>query len=115
MLPDDGPRVLMPFQRAEAITINEAAQMAGRSTRCVREWCLRHDIGRRVGGRWAVRRIALAALLDGDRQTLTRYLAGDRTSTGIVDLFRRCDVPLPRCSGPFREAQLSEPTKAMRP
>jgi hypothetical protein len=53
-----------------------------------------HDIGRKVGGRWMVSKVALAMWLDGDRATLARYLAGDRSSAVITAYFERCGVAL---------------------
>jgi hypothetical protein len=91
-----GPQVLIPFHRSEVLSIAEAAAIAGRKVRTLRDWCLRHDIGRRIGGQWAVSRVALAMLLDGDRAALEAYLAGDRRSPTVVGYFERCGVPLPR-------------------
>jgi hypothetical protein len=44
------PQVLRPFHRGEALSIAEAASIAGRSVRTLRDWCARLDIGRRIGG-----------------------------------------------------------------
>ena len=106
------PQVLRPFHRREAIPIAEAARIAGRSVRTLREWCMRLDIGRRIGGRWAVSRVALAMWLDGDKEALKAYLDGDRRSPSVTEYFGRCAVPLPRrqltpALG-IRERQLSE-------
>jgi hypothetical protein len=90
------PQVLRPFNRAEVLSIEEAADIAGRSVRTLREWCQLHDIGRRIGGRWAVSRVALATLLEGDKNALAAYLTGDRSSPRIMHYFCRCGVPLPR-------------------
>jgi hypothetical protein len=57
------PQVLRPFHRAEVLSIAEAAAIAGRAVRTLREWCFCHDIGRRIGGRWAVSKIALTMWL----------------------------------------------------
>jgi hypothetical protein len=106
------PRVLRPFHRNEAIPIAEAAAIAGRSVRTLREWCLLHDIGRRIGGQWAVSKVALAMHLDGDKDALAAYLAGDRSSPTAVAYFERCEVSLPRRQNPTpndsREDKLSE-------
>jgi hypothetical protein len=90
------PQVLIPFHRSEALSITEAAIEANRSVRTMREWCLRHDIGRRIGGQWAVSKVALAMHLDGDRAALKTYLEGDRSSPAIVAYFSRSGVPLPK-------------------
>ena len=90
------PQVLRPFHRSEALSIAEAASIAGRSVRTVREWCARLDIGRRIGGQWAVSRVALAMFLDGDRDALAAYLHGDRTSRTVITYFERCGVQAPK-------------------
>ena len=89
------PQTLKPFHRAEAITVAEAAEIAQRTRRTLRDWCNLHDLGRRIGGQWAVSRVALAMYLDGDSEALAAYLRGDRG--GAVALyFERCNVPLLR-------------------
>jgi len=70
--------------------------MAGRSERTIRDWCTRFDIGRRIGGRWAVSKVALATLLDGNKEALAAYLAGERSSPTVAEYFSRCGVPLPK-------------------
>jgi hypothetical protein len=95
-LPNGEPQVLRPYHRSEALSIAEAARLAGRSVRTVREWCARLDIGRRVGGQWAVSRVALAMFLDGDRDALACYLRGDRTSWTVMAYFERCGISVPK-------------------
>jgi hypothetical protein len=96
MLARHEPQVLRPYHRSEALSIAEAACLAGRSVRTLRDWCARLDIGRRIGGQWAVRRVALAMFLDGDRDALASYLRGDRTSQTVLVYFERCRVPVPK-------------------
>jgi hypothetical protein len=50
MLAPYEPQVLRPFNRREVLSVAEAARIAGRSVRTIREWCARLDIGRRIGG-----------------------------------------------------------------
>jgi hypothetical protein len=65
---------LVPFHAAEGLTMKEAADVAGKSQRTVRTWCMEHGIGRRVaGGAWVVSKIALQMLLDGDLDALASY------------------------------------------
>ena len=90
------PQVLRPFHRSEVQSVAEAAEMAGRSERTIRDWCARFDLGRRIGRQWAVSRVALAMFLDGDRGALASYLNGDRTSSAVTTYFERCRVPLPK-------------------
>jgi hypothetical protein len=52
--------VLIPFDIREAISVAQAAALAGRTPMTIRSWVSLHDLGRRVGGRWLVSRIALA-------------------------------------------------------
>jgi hypothetical protein len=75
-------------------SISEAARIAGKSKRTIRDWCARLDIGRRVGGQWAVSRVALAMFLDGDRDALMAYLRGDRGSPTVIEYFSRYNVSL---------------------
>jgi hypothetical protein len=65
---------LVPFVRAECISVGEAAAIAGKSDRTIRNWCIEHGVGRRVaGGAWAVSKVALAMLLDDDIEALAAY------------------------------------------
>jgi len=84
------PQVLIPFDKREAMTLREAAKLAGKSEGTVRTWCQQHDIGWRVaGGPWCVSRVALAMLLDGDGDALTAYLAGDRHGPLVAAYYER--------------------------
>lgn len=74
------PRILVPFDCREAITVREASEKARRSGDTVRRWAAEHDLGRIVGGQWMLSRIALQMYLDGDRKALRAFVAGDRTS-----------------------------------
>ena len=95
MLAYQEPQILVPFHRSEVLSIPEAAEIAGRSIRTLRDWCLRHDIGRRIGGQWAVSKVALAMWLDGNKKALAAYLRGDRSSLEVTEYFERCGVRLP--------------------
>jgi hypothetical protein len=108
MLHDSEPQVLRPFNHAEALSIAEAAFIAKRSKRCIREWALLHDLGRRIGGQWVISKVALAMLLDGSKEALEKYLQGDRRSPIVTGYFERCGVPLPRPNLRVREEALSE-------
>jgi hypothetical protein len=90
------PAILRPYHAAEAISIREAAHIASRSPRTLREWAARLDLGRVICGQWRISKIALQMALDGNRDALKRYLAGDRHSPEVVAYFRHCAVPLPR-------------------
>jgi hypothetical protein len=89
------PAVLRPFNPAEAIRITNAATLAGKSERTIRNWCLERHIGRRIGGHWAVSIVALDMLLAGDHEGLVAYLAGDRTSARVVSYYTARSIRLP--------------------
>ena len=83
------------YNPAEMISIREAAARAGRSERTVRNWCLEHQIGRRIGKQWAVSAPALDMFLANDDAGLQAYLAGDRTSERVASYFKARLIPLP--------------------
>ena len=83
------PHVLLPFDIREAVSISDAARIVGRTTVTVRAWAANFDLGRLVGGRWMISRVALAMHLDGDRTALGAYLSGDRESPLVVAYFAR--------------------------
>lgn len=81
---------LIPYDKREGIPLNVAAERAGKSAGTIRNWCIEHGIGRRVGGgQWIVSKVALTMFLDGDEEALRRYKAGDRSSDCVVTYFRR--------------------------
>jgi hypothetical protein len=92
------PQVLIPFNKAEAITVAHAGTIADRGHETIRRWAQLHGIGRRVpsgSGPWRISRVALSMLMDGDHEALANYLAGDRTSPEITAYYQRHRVPLP--------------------
>jgi hypothetical protein len=81
---------LIPYDKREGIPLNVAAERAGKSPGTIRNWCIEHGIGRRVGGgQWIVSKVALAMFLDDDGEALRSYKAGDRSGDGVVAYFRR--------------------------
>jgi hypothetical protein len=91
----DNPQILIPYDLREAITLRQAAEIAGRSESTLRSWCQCHCVGRRVGGGpWLVSRVALAMCLDDDARALRAYLTGDRESDLVAPYFRRAGVRL---------------------
>ena len=90
------PQTLKPYHAAEAITVAEAAVLAKRKRRTIRGWCNLLDLGRRIGGQWAVSIVALSMYLDGNSEALAAYLRGDRQSSNVLAYFTRCNVPLLR-------------------
>ena len=82
--------VLIPFDRREGMSVSAAANLAGKSVSTIRGWCGHYGLGRRIGdGTWIVSRVALAMFLDGDREALAAYHAGDRTSMLVLQYFER--------------------------
>jgi hypothetical protein len=62
------------LSRRRGLNLQQAAAVAGKSQRTLRNWCIEHGIGRRVAdGTWVVSRVALAMLLDGDLDALASY------------------------------------------
>ena len=58
----------------EGLRLDEAARVAGKSARTVRNWCVERGIGRKVGGgTWVVSRVALAMFLEDDLDAFTAY------------------------------------------
>ena len=91
----DGPDrcfVLTPFDHGEALTLQEAAARAKKSPGTIRNWCESEGLGRRVGGKWCVSKVALEMYLDGETGALARYLAGDRQAREVVSYFERFGV-----------------------
>jgi helix-turn-helix protein len=85
---------LVPYAKEERISVKEAATIAGKSERTLRNWCVERGIGRRVGGIWAVSKVALVMWLDGDLAALAAYRdRGARASSETVArYYRRCEL-----------------------
>lgn len=89
-------KVLVPFDKREALTLAQAAKIADRSEATIRSWCGLHDIGRRVGGgNWRVSRVALAMFLDGDYDALNAYHSGQRAGPVVAPYFHRAGLSCP--------------------
>ena len=102
------PRTLVPFDKREAVSLPIAAEIARKSERTMRNWCVEPGLGGRIGGHWAVSRSALAMYLDGNQDALAAYHDGARghcelvakyyRRLGLGDLLRR-----PECGGSEEE------------
>ncbi len=88
----NGSRTLIPYDKREALTLQQAAGIAGRSAETIRRWCEAEEIGRRVGGRWAVSHPALLMWLDGDEAALRAYRAGERMDEVVASYFARAGL-----------------------
>ena len=98
--------VLVPFDRAEACSLKQAAERAGKSESTMRNWCVNYGIGRRVaGGVWQISKPALEMLLDGDKAALSAYHGGDRLGSVVRSYFERARIPCVNddIRHPFRE------------
>jgi hypothetical protein len=86
----DDRKILVPFDKREAVRLEEAAAIANTSESTMRNWCDEYGLGRRIGsGPWLVSRVALAMFLDGDLKALAAYHAGDRDDPRVVSFFER--------------------------
>jgi hypothetical protein len=84
-------QVLIPFDRREAISLKEAAKLANKSERTLRNWCVGDGIGRRIkDGNWQISRVALAMVLEDRDDALAAYLSGVRGSyEPVAEVYRR--------------------------
>jgi hypothetical protein len=112
------PRILIPFDKREAVSLSIAAEIARKCERTMRNWCVEHDLGRRIGGHWAVSRVALAMYLDGDEDALAAYHDGARAQYGpVAEYYRRLGLGdlmrRPEFGGCEEEApQFPQPTES---
>ena len=88
----DTRKVLVPFRANEAISLKEAALIAGKCERTLQLWCARYGLGRRIGWAWHVSRVALAMHLDGNSEALAAYHAGTRAGPLVDSYFERGDL-----------------------
>ena len=76
----------------------------------MRAWAANFDLGRPVGGRWMISRVALAMYLDSDRKALRAYLSGDRESALVVAYFQRFGLQLHKVSKERANSESCEST-----
>ena len=81
--------VLSPYNSDEGLTLQQAADRAKKSPSTIRNWCESEGLGRRIGGKWCVSKVALEMYLDGEVGALARYLTGDRASKDVLSYFQR--------------------------
>lgn len=81
--------VLTPYNPDEGLTLQQAADRAKKSPGTIRNWCESEGLGRRIGGKWCVSKVALEMYLDGDTGALGSYLDGDRESKDVISYFNR--------------------------
>jgi hypothetical protein len=85
----DDRKILVPFNHQECLNLKDAAFIAGRTESTLRNWCDEYGLGRRIGGKWAVSKVALRMYLEGDLKALRAYHAGDRTDPRVISYFER--------------------------
>ncbi|QDM19305.1 helix-turn-helix domain-containing protein [Tardiphaga sp. vice278] len=76
------------------MTLQQAAHRAQKVENTIRNWCEREGLGRRIGGKWCVSKVALEMYLDGEGATLDRYLKGDRQSADVAAYFAKFMLPM---------------------
>jgi hypothetical protein len=84
---------LIPYDKREGFSLGEAADLAGKSAGTIRNWCIQHGLGRRVGGgTCVVSKVAFAMFLDDAMVALTAYQSGDRSSALVAPYFKRFNL-----------------------
>ena len=74
---------LIPYDKREGIPLNIAAERAGKSPGTIRNWCIEHGIGRRVGsGQWIVSKLRWRCFW----MTMMWRFAVTRPATGLVTM-----------------------------
>ena len=91
-------QILTPFNPKEAIVVSEAALRAGVSVSTIRYWSDRRGIGRLVGGRYRISRLALEMVLAGDEAALELYHAGKLSHPSVAAYFERSGLASPAAS-----------------
>jgi hypothetical protein len=89
---DAVPKVLTNFDAREALSLKQAASIAGRSIETLREWAAMRDIGRKIGGRWMISHPCLLMYLESDAKALKAYWQGDRSSPLVSQYFSRAGL-----------------------
>lgn len=103
------PQVLIPFDRREALTLEQAAEIATVSASTVARWCAQFNIGRKIGKQWRVSRVALQMYLDDNGPALMAYLDGKRDEKRVAIYFARMEI------GKLQPSESSLPALAALP
>lgn len=82
-------RVLIPYDPRESISAKQAARDADCCGVTIKTWCEDHGIGRKVGGRWRVSKVALAMFLESNFDALAAYHKGERNGELVGPYFKR--------------------------
>ena len=81
--------ILRPYDAAEAMDVHIAARRAEVEPETIRRWCVIHGIGRKVGSRYKVSRVAFPMFLDGNGEALAAYHKGDRSGPLVMPYISR--------------------------
>ncbi len=94
------PIILQPFDIRESSWVSEFCAMSGLSEPQGRIVINKHLLGRRVGRRWHVSRVLAGMYLDGNKEAMRRYRAGDRAGPLVAPYFLRLGIdPTPLGQG----------------
>ena len=94
------PAILLPFDIREAMTVGEFCSRAGLSEPWARAVVNEQLLARKIGGRWRVSRVLAAMYLDGNKEAMRRYRAGDRAGPLVAPYFLRLGIdPMPLGQG----------------
>lgn len=91
---------LIPYIPQERMTGAEASKMLGVSTSTIFRYARDHHLGRLIGGKLALSRVAVQLWAEDNQDLLARYLAGDRSSDQMRDIYRRLGIALPPAVAP---------------
>ena len=96
-------KILEPYDRREAISIQDASELFGIPPRTLRRWSTKYRIGKRLGGYkrpWSLSRVALPMVIDRNWSALAAYHRGARKEEIVANYYRReglgklLDLPL---------------------
>ncbi len=86
------PIILQPFDIRESSWVSEFCAMSGLSEPQARIVINKHLLGRRIGRRGHVSRVLAAMYLDGNKEAMRRYWAGDRADPLVAAYFLRLGI-----------------------
>ena len=91
----DCRKILSPYNWREACTVEQAADRCGKAPGTIRNWIEVYGIGRRIVGEYAVSRVALEMLLEGDDAALCFYHAGEHETETVARYFVNLGLTVP--------------------
>lgn len=82
-------KILVPWDPREVMKVHVAAATAVTCKSTIRNWCDQHGIGRKIGARYSISRVALAMHMEGNAEALEAYRSGDRTGPLVAPYFAK--------------------------